>query len=153
MCIRDRGYPIRIDFPAQENAGSNWLIVGEAAGLVNPTTGEGIDLAIESGLMAAEVLHDDIEKGRPHHRRYAQRLAWRYAPLFTALRLSRLIFMNPLMLDYLIWLMTQHKLVNRTVARLAQGTGSPLMLFNPLFLAELLIPVAPKTALKVLSPR
>ena len=32
------------------------MLVGEAAGLVNPLTGEGIDYALESGRMAAESL-------------------------------------------------------------------------------------------------
>ena len=36
-------------------AGSNWLMVGDAAGCVNPLNGEGIDYGLETGHLAAEV--------------------------------------------------------------------------------------------------
>ena len=37
-------------------AGPNWLLVGDAAGCVNPLNGEGIDYGLETGHLAAEVL-------------------------------------------------------------------------------------------------
>jgi flavin-dependent dehydrogenase len=37
-------------------AGPNWAIVGDAAGLVDPVTGEGIGFAMRSGELAAESL-------------------------------------------------------------------------------------------------
>ncbi|MDJ0752982.1 MAG: geranylgeranyl reductase family protein [Ardenticatenaceae bacterium] len=49
-----RGFPIRTDFARAPTYAQNVLLVGEAAGLVNPLTGEGIDYALESGKMAAE---------------------------------------------------------------------------------------------------
>jgi len=39
------------------------LIIGDAAGFIDPLTGEGIQYAMESGLYAAEVIHEGIEKG------------------------------------------------------------------------------------------
>lgn len=48
-----RGYPIRTDFARAKTHAENILLVGEAAGLVNPLTGEGIDYALESGQIAA----------------------------------------------------------------------------------------------------
>lgn len=38
--------------------GSNWVLVGDAAGCVNPLNGEGIDYGLETGRMAAELLAD-----------------------------------------------------------------------------------------------
>lgn len=53
-----KGYPIRVDCFRAPTSAPNTLLVGEAAGLVNPLTGEGIDFALESGLLAAEhVIH------------------------------------------------------------------------------------------------
>jgi geranylgeranyl reductase family protein len=49
-----RGYPIRVDFLTAPTFAERTLLVGEAAGLVNPLTGEGIDYALESGEIAAE---------------------------------------------------------------------------------------------------
>lgn len=37
-------------------AGANWLLVGDAAGCVNPLNGEGIDYGLETGRLAAETL-------------------------------------------------------------------------------------------------
>ena len=48
-------------------AGPNWALIGDAAALVNPLNGEGIDYGLESGRMVAEVLADDgdLEKVWP----------------------------------------------------------------------------------------
>ena len=37
-------------------SGANWLLVGDAAGCVNPLNGEGIDYGLETGRFAAELL-------------------------------------------------------------------------------------------------
>jgi menaquinone-9 beta-reductase len=37
-------------------AGDNWLLIGDAAGCVNPLNGEGIDYGLETGRLAAELL-------------------------------------------------------------------------------------------------
>jgi flavin-dependent dehydrogenase len=41
-------------------AGPTFLLVGDAAGLANPFNGSGIDTALESARLAAEVLHDAL---------------------------------------------------------------------------------------------
>jgi geranylgeranyl reductase family protein len=48
-----KGYPLRDDFLISPTFADGVLLVGEAAGLVNPLTGEGIDYALESGRIAA----------------------------------------------------------------------------------------------------
>jgi flavin-dependent dehydrogenase len=53
-----RGYPIRTDFAHAPTYAQNLMLVGEAAGLVNPLTGEGVDYALESGKIAAHQLLD-----------------------------------------------------------------------------------------------
>ncbi len=41
-------------------AGPNWILVGDAAGCVNPLNGEGIDYGLETGRVGAELLlHED----------------------------------------------------------------------------------------------
>jgi geranylgeranyl reductase family protein len=37
-------------------SGSNWLLIGDAAGCVNPLNGEGIDYGLETGHLAAQVI-------------------------------------------------------------------------------------------------
>ena len=44
----------RLPMTAQHRHGAGWLAIGDAAGLVNPMNGEGIDYGLESGMIAAE---------------------------------------------------------------------------------------------------
>jgi flavin-dependent dehydrogenase len=44
-------------------AGPNWLLVGDAAGCVNPLNGEGIDYGLETGRLAADLLADAADGG------------------------------------------------------------------------------------------
>lgn len=39
-------------------AGANWMLIGDAAGCVNPLNGEGIDYGLETGRLAASMLGD-----------------------------------------------------------------------------------------------
>ena len=41
-------------------AGPNWMLVGDAAGCVNPLNGEGIDYGLETGHLAAQLLADTL---------------------------------------------------------------------------------------------
>jgi geranylgeranyl reductase family protein len=43
--------------------GPNWLIVGDAAGSINPFNGEGIDYAYETARMAADLIDDALRSG------------------------------------------------------------------------------------------
>jgi geranylgeranyl reductase family protein len=54
--------------------GPNWIVVGDAAGSINPFNGEGIDYAYETGRMAADLLVEclETESGQP---------LWRYPDL------------------------------------------------------------------------
>ncbi len=47
-----KGFPIRTDFHRSQCLADRLLVVGEAAGLVNPFTGEGIDYTLESARLA-----------------------------------------------------------------------------------------------------
>lgn len=40
-------------------AGRNWMLIGDAAGCVNPLNGEGIDYGLETGRLAVELLGSD----------------------------------------------------------------------------------------------
>jgi flavin-dependent dehydrogenase len=67
-------YPLRTDFTPAHAGRSHRLCVGEAAGLVNPVTGEGIDYAFES----AEFLAAAVEREWQHGPTVGPQLAERY---------------------------------------------------------------------------
>lgn len=49
----------RLPMSVQRRHGPGWLAVGDAAGLVNPMNGEGIDYGLESGMLAADLFLED----------------------------------------------------------------------------------------------
>ena len=49
----------RLPMSAQRRHGPGWVAVGDAAGLVNPMNGEGIDYGLESGMLAARLFLAD----------------------------------------------------------------------------------------------
>ena len=49
----------------QPKAGANWLVVGDAAGTVNPFNGEGIDYAYETGRAAADIIASALARSDP----------------------------------------------------------------------------------------
>jgi len=68
-------------------AGANWLLVGDAAGCVNPLNGEGIDYGLETGRLAAELLADTIPNpGINYTRQWAPILRQRYGTAFSIAR-------------------------------------------------------------------
>jgi menaquinone-9 beta-reductase len=93
-----KGFPIRVDFARAPTHGERVLLVGEAAGLVNPVTGEGIDYAIESGKIAADHLAvmfaaGDFSPKRLHA--YDAQLRGMYQRLFVLSDWLRLLYSNP----------------------------------------------------------
>ncbi len=131
-----KGYPIRVDFPSERVEGENWLIVGESTGLVNPVTGEGIDLAMESGLLAAETIHEKQQN-------YQQQLETRYASLFNGLRWCQRILMNRALMDYALWQTRQHRFVRDRIVNAVQGFEHPQQMLHPWFILQFLIPLSP----------
>ncbi|MCB1284533.1 MAG: NAD(P)/FAD-dependent oxidoreductase [Microthrixaceae bacterium] len=67
----------RLPMSVTKTHGPGWVVVGDAAGLVNPMNGEGIDYGLESGILAADLALDD-----PLYTpaRYAREVRARYEP-------------------------------------------------------------------------
>ncbi|MFW2381693.1 MAG: geranylgeranyl reductase family protein [Acidimicrobiales bacterium] len=49
----------RLPMSAQKRHGEGWVAIGDAAGLVNPMNGEGIDYGLESGMLASDLFLAD----------------------------------------------------------------------------------------------
>ena len=58
-----KGYPLRTDFSRSITGKDRILVTGEAIGLVNPITGEGIDYALESAQLAADAILNGWRSG------------------------------------------------------------------------------------------
>ncbi|MGZ3459675.1 MAG: hypothetical protein ACXU86_14365, partial [Archangium sp.] len=78
------------------------LLLGDAAGFVNPLTGEGIEFALESGAFAAEALAEAVAAGDLSARGlggYARRWEARFRPAFQLNRRLMFAFERPRLLD------------------------------------------------------
>ena len=88
------------DVDAEQPAGDGWMLLGDAAGLVDPITREGIFFALRSGILAAAALgaadparaYADGVRGELHDelRRAARLKAGFYRPRFTRLLIDAL---------------------------------------------------------------
>jgi len=107
-----KGYPLRMDFARSPTFAERVLLVGEAAGLVNPVTGEGIDYALESGKIAADYLTrmfsaDDLSI--ENLARYDQFLRERCQRLLVLCDKLRFLYLNPLFLNRVIHSMARNE--------------------------------------------
>ncbi|MCD9623675.1 geranylgeranyl reductase family protein [Rhabdothermincola salaria] len=79
--------------------GPGWVAIGDAAGLVNPFNGEGIDYGLESGRLAAE-----CHQASPHHADalYGARLEAEYDAFFATARRFAWVIGRPQLLRVLL---------------------------------------------------
>lgn len=74
-------FPIPVGRPADALGTERVLFAGDAAGLVNPVTGEGISAAILSGRLAAEAVSESLDTGRAVSSSYARRVHAEVVPM------------------------------------------------------------------------
>ena len=60
-----KGALIPLKVPLKKTFGDNVILIGDAAGFVNPLSGEGLYFAMSSGENAAKICIDLLKKGRP----------------------------------------------------------------------------------------
>jgi flavin-dependent dehydrogenase len=76
--------------------GPTWIVVGDAAGSINPFNGEGIDYAYETGRMAAGLLDETLQTGDGMVlQRYPALLDAEYGRYFKVARLFAKVIGNP----------------------------------------------------------
>ena len=77
-------------------AGPTYLVIGDAAGSVNPFNGEGIDYAYETARMAADVVHEALSEGDASAlQRYPRLLDDAYGQYFKVGRLFARVIGRP----------------------------------------------------------
>ena len=80
-------------------AGPTYLVVGDAAGSVNPFNGEGIDYAYETARMAAQVIHEALVTGNASAlQQYPMLLDAEYGQYFKVARLFARVIGRPVLM-------------------------------------------------------
>lgn len=136
-----KSYPLRIDFPSARVAFPGLVLVGEAGGLVNPLTGEGIDYALESAQLAAEALGDGLRRGWSPEaiaERHAQAMRDRFLRTFKAIaRVRDVYFFQPWVLNHMAAAANRDEGLKITLVQIALGNVDPSLGLSPKTLLQI----------------
>ena len=122
-----QSYPIRTDFLTATVYQNRSLLVGEAAGLGNPLTGEGLDYAIECGEVAAHHLAKILADGDDPARLadYAKALDQKYSAIFKFSNSMVARCLNPFMLNSMIRVSAKRESLRRSLTNIMLGLKQP----------------------------
>ena len=122
-----KGYPIRVDFLRAPTFATNTLLVGEAAGLVNPLTGEGIDYALESAQIAATHVVRGLTSGvhQAWLSEYDRQLRERFEKIFRFSEWIRDWYCKPTVLNLLVPLANRRPELRQLLANIVLGEREP----------------------------
>ena len=113
---KPRGGPLPMGFNRSPLARPGLMVVGDAAGVVNPFNGEGIAYAMETGRMAAAAADDALAAGDPRAvRGYIDRLQEAYEGYFIMGR----VFTRLLGKGQTMGILTKYALPNKTLMQFA----------------------------------
>ncbi len=135
-----RAYPLRTDFKREFAGRGRVLVIGEAAGLVNPITGEGIDYALESAEFAAAAIaahwpasKSSIDASRAHRitEDYRARLSKRFTRRFALYRAAQRLALSPARMPALLTQGAHAPALQRLVIDGLFGRAKPAHLFKP----------------------
>ncbi len=135
-----RAYPLRIDFATARPAVPGALLVGEACGLVHPMTGEGIDCALESAELAADVLTRGLRDGAPAvitAGRYTRAVRSRFLPAFSRANRVRDLLARRWALNRLVAAASRHEHLQALFVHAVLGGIDPGQLLAPRALLQL----------------
>ncbi|QRK13082.1 NAD(P)/FAD-dependent oxidoreductase [Archangium violaceum] len=105
------------------------LLLGDAAGFVNPLTGEGIEFALESGAFAAEAVAEAVAAGDLSARGlggYARRWQTRFRTAFQLNRKLMFAFERPRLLDRTFRAAIRNERVRDELADVISGEASSI---------------------------
>jgi menaquinone-9 beta-reductase len=107
-------------------AGPTFLVIGDAAGSVNPFNGEGIDYAYETGRMAAEAISEALVTGDGLAlQRYPQRLDEEFALYFKVARIFVKLIGKPTLMRELTRVGMQSRTLMEWVLRIMANLLRP----------------------------
>ena len=106
--------------------GPTYIVVGDAAGSVNPFNGEGIDYAYETARMAAEVIGEALSTGNAAAlQRYQQLVDEEYGQYFKVARLFARIIGRPALMRELSRVGMQSRTLMEWVLRIMANLLRP----------------------------
>ena len=125
----------------RRRAGVTWLLVGDAAGFLDPFTGEGLHRAIVSAELASESI-DAVLAGRPGARleTYDRAMHARFATKDAVSRLVQVFLARPALFDYAARRLAARGRVRETMGLVMGDLAPAARALDPRYLVALLAP-------------
>ncbi|MFX0107940.1 MAG: NAD(P)/FAD-dependent oxidoreductase, partial [Candidatus Hodarchaeota archaeon] len=117
-----RTYFLGADGVTSKNVTHRTLLVGDAAGFVDPMMGEGIAYAMKSGVFAAEIIRDAIHTS--HHeesflQRYEKRCRKEFSSNFALAEWAGM--KSDVLSDFILQRASNYELASEIMAKIARG--------------------------------
>lgn len=138
-----KGYPLNTNFSSSHSGTGRILVAGEAVGLVNPITGEGIDYALESAQLAAIAILGELSNGFDPTRiqkNYRISLRRQFQNLFIFSRLVQRVYLRDGILDRSLIRIGQKPHLQELIINACFGVADPISAFTPHTIWDLLVP-------------
>ena len=138
-----KGYPLRTDFSQSLSGKARILVTGEAIGLVNPITGEGIDYALESAQLAADAILNEWPSGLNSaaiQKNYRAALDKKFSVPFAIGHLAQRWFFRDGLTDKALRRIQHRPHLHRVVIDACFGLTTPISVFAPRTLWEFFRP-------------
>jgi geranylgeranyl reductase family protein len=122
------GAPLRTGLTGSRLSEPGVLVVGDAAGFTYPITGEGIGKAIESGILAAEIIRDGVRANRSAEaiaNAYRDGVEKTFRARFQAYENAQRWLAFPRLLDFLAWRANSGSYVRKQFRALAADIVDP----------------------------
>jgi len=129
-----KGFPLRTDFHRSPTTGPRMLLVGEAAGLVNPLTGEGIHYALESAQIASQCVQTCFEQADfspAALRNYDRALRVRFQRMFVFAHRLRQVYMNAFLIDPMVRVCNRWPEVAQLMVGILLSYQDPAVMLRP----------------------
>ena len=121
-------------------AGSHWLLVGDAAGFLDPFTGDGLDRALVSAALAADAIAGHQRGRRDAFASYADAIHERFEPRDRLSLLLQAFVARPSVLAYALRRVARREALRRTIDLVLADRLPASRALDPRFLAAVLAP-------------
>lgn len=136
-----RGFGLPIGSKKRAISGDRFVLAGDAAGLIDPFTGEGIGNALRSGRYAAEHIRKCFEKNAFSAEFNKQYDKFVYTKMWNELRISRgmqNLLYYPFLFNYVTKKARQNDALRRVLVNMLENTSRRKDLLSPAFYLKLL---------------
>jgi menaquinone-9 beta-reductase len=125
-----KGAPLRCSLRGARWSRPGMLVTGEAAGSTYAFTGEGIGKAMETGMLAAETLHKQLDQPEAELRRQYETRLNALVPKFDLYDTGSRINQYPWLADLVFWRARKSPRIVTRMAGLLEETVTPAHLFS-----------------------